>query len=102
MSHHINTARRVYPARHPEMWAIFLQGNHGERSLVRDLIQALVAHGPMVLRIIKRAAYQSRDADPRTALDMISSHLGIVQTTQDASEAFSALRERRRPRFGAA
>jgi len=35
-----DTVRRVGPARHPEMGAIFLQGNRSKRSLVLDLKQA--------------------------------------------------------------
>jgi enoyl-CoA hydratase/carnithine racemase len=61
--------------------------------------EKLVAHSPIALRMMKRAVYQSRDADLRTALDMISSHMGIVQTTHDAQEAFNAFRERRAPKF---
>ena len=61
--------------------------------------ERIVAQSPVALRIIKRAVYQSRDADLRTALDMISSHMGVVQTTADAQEAFSAFREGRRPVF---
>ena len=61
--------------------------------------EGIVAHSPVALRMIKRAVYQSRDADLRTALDMVSSHMGIVQTTADAQEAFNAFRERRAPQF---
>lgn len=61
--------------------------------------ERMVAHSPVALRMIKRAVYQSRDADLRTALDMISSHMGVVQTTADAQEAFNAFREGRRPEF---
>jgi enoyl-CoA hydratase/carnithine racemase len=61
--------------------------------------EKVIAHSPIALRMIKRAVYQSRDADLRTALDMISSHMGVVQTTQDAQEAFNAFRERRAPAF---
>lgn len=64
--------------------------------------EKIVAHSPVALRMIKRAVYQSRDTDLRTALDMISSHMGIVQTTPDAQEAFNAFREGRQPRFGGA
>ena len=61
--------------------------------------EKVVAHSPVALRLIKRAVYQSRDTDLRTALDMVSSHMGVVQTTRDAREAFDAFREGRRPRF---
>lgn len=65
----------------------------------QQFAEKIVAHSPVALRMIKRAVYQSRDADLRTALDMISSHMGVVQTTRDAQEAFNAFREGRRPRF---
>lgn len=59
----------------------------------------LVAHSPLALRTIKRAAYQGLQMDMRSSLDMMSSHMGIVQTTEDAAEAFRAFRERRAPQF---
>lgn len=61
--------------------------------------EKIAAHSPIAVRMIKRAVYQSRDADLRTALDMISSHMGVVLTTQDAKEALAAFREKRRPEF---
>ena len=39
--------------------------------------------------------YQSRATDLWTSLDLASSHLAVVQSTQDHAEALSALRERR-------
>ncbi|MEV4316128.1 enoyl-CoA hydratase-related protein [Actinocrispum sp. NPDC049592] len=54
---------------------------------------------PINIRMIKRAAYQSARADLRTALDLISSHMAVVQTTEDSAEAMAAFRERRPPRF---
>jgi enoyl-CoA hydratase/carnithine racemase len=65
----------------------------------QQFAEKIVAHSPVALRMIKRAVYQSRNSDLRTALDMISSHMGVVQTTRDAQEAFNAFRERRQPRF---
>jgi enoyl-CoA hydratase/carnithine racemase len=61
--------------------------------------EKLVAHSPLALRTIKRAAYQGLRMDMRTSLDLMSSHMGIVQTTNDAAEAFAAFRERRTPQF---
>jgi enoyl-CoA hydratase/carnithine racemase len=61
--------------------------------------EKIAAHSPIALRTIKRATYQSLRMDMRGSLDMISSHMGMVQTTQDAAEAFAAFRERRAPRF---
>jgi hypothetical protein len=45
--------------------------------------------------MIKRAVYQSQTIDLRTSLDLISSHMGIVQSTSDYAEARQAFRERR-------
>ena len=74
-----------------------------EDAALEDETQAfaekIVAHSPIALRTIKRATYQSTRMDMRSSLDLISSHMGMVQTTDDAAEAFNAFRERRAPRF---
>jgi 2-(1,2-epoxy-1,2-dihydrophenyl)acetyl-CoA isomerase len=49
--------------------------------------------------MIKRAVYQSLATDLRTSLDLASSQFAIVQSTEDRTEAMSALRERREPVF---
>ena len=50
-----------------------------------------LADGPTkVVQLIKRAVYQSSRVDLRTALDMISSHMGVIRTTQDSQEAMKA------------
>ncbi len=66
---------------------------------VQRFAEKLAAQSPIALATIKRAVYQSRELDLRTSLDMISSHMGVVETTDDAAEAFDAFRERRAPRF---
>lgn len=66
---------------------------------VQRFAQKVVAHSPVAVKLIKRAVYQSAEADLRTSLDMVSSHMGIVQTTADAQEAFNAFREKRKPVF---
>jgi 2-(1,2-epoxy-1,2-dihydrophenyl)acetyl-CoA isomerase len=54
-----------------------------------------LAKGPdAVIRTIKRAAYQSSRCDLRTALDLISSHQGVVRSTKASKEAFILWRER--------
>jgi len=54
-----------------------------------------LAEGPgAVIRTIKRAAYQSSRCDLRTALDLISSHMGVIRTTRDSKEAMVKWRER--------
>jgi enoyl-CoA hydratase/carnithine racemase len=48
-----------------------------------------LAEGPgAVIRMIKRATYQSSRTDLRTALDLISSHMGVVRESPDSREAF--------------
>jgi enoyl-CoA hydratase/carnithine racemase len=49
--------------------------------------------------MIKRTVYQSARSDLRTSLDLVSSHMGIVQSTEDAKEALSAFLEKREPEF---
>ncbi|MBN1383115.1 MAG: enoyl-CoA hydratase/isomerase family protein [Deltaproteobacteria bacterium] len=47
--------------------------------------------GPtQVIRLIKRATYQSSRVDLRTALDLISSHMGVIRTTKDSRDAMAA------------
>jgi enoyl-CoA hydratase/carnithine racemase len=43
-----------------------------------------------VIQLIKRAVYQSSRADLRTALDLISSHMGVIRTTKDSQQALAA------------
>jgi enoyl-CoA hydratase/carnithine racemase len=47
---------------------------------------------PVVAGMIKRALYQSAEADLRTSLDLVSSHMGIVRSTTESREAFTSLR----------
>jgi enoyl-CoA hydratase/carnithine racemase len=63
------------------------------------LARKLAAASPIALRMIKRATYQSARVDLRTALDLVSSHFGVVSTTDDHAEAMAATRERRAPEF---
>jgi enoyl-CoA hydratase/carnithine racemase len=59
----------------------------------------IARQSPIAVSMIKRAVYQSLATDLRTSLDLTSSHLAVVQSTQDHAEALSALRERRAPVF---
>jgi enoyl-CoA hydratase/carnithine racemase len=54
---------------------------------------------PVAIRAIKRTVYQSARCDLRTSLDLISSHMAVVQSTEDSAEAMRAFREKRRPHF---
>ena len=50
-----------------------------------------LAGGPdAVIRTIKRATYQSSRVDLRTALDLISSHMGVIRSTADSLNAVKA------------
>jgi enoyl-CoA hydratase/carnithine racemase len=70
----IGLVNRVYPRE-----SLMLE----TRTFARRL-----ADGPQeVIRTIKRATYQSSRSDLRTALDLISSHMGIVRQTPDSRAA---------------
>jgi enoyl-CoA hydratase/carnithine racemase len=54
-----------------------------------------IAAAPRVsVGMIKRALYQSLNIDLRTSLDLVSSHMGIIRSTQDSVKQFTAMRER--------
>jgi enoyl-CoA hydratase/carnithine racemase len=74
-----------------------------DESELDNAVQALarkIADGPpVVVRMIKRATYQSLRTDLRTSLDLISSHTGVVGLMSDSAEAMAAFREKRKPRY---
>jgi len=54
-----------------------------------------LADGPSaVIRMIKRATYQSSRTDLRTALDLISSHMGVIRESEDSRRAFQKATQR--------
>ncbi|WP_328867149.1 enoyl-CoA hydratase/isomerase family protein [Streptomyces sp. NBC_00304] len=55
----------------------------------------LAARPPVAVRTIKRAVRQGARHDLRTALDLISSHMAVITSTQDSQEAFAAFQEKR-------
>ncbi|CUU59531.1 Enoyl-CoA hydratase/carnithine racemase [Parafrankia irregularis] len=59
----------------------------------------LAAMSPISTAMIKRAVYQSQNLDLRTNLDLIASHMAVVQSTEDYAEARAAFGERRAPTF---
>lgn len=59
----------------------------------------LAAAPALTLRLMKRAVYQGLRMDLRTSLDMVSSHLGVISTTNDHREAVAAFNEKRPPSF---
>jgi enoyl-CoA hydratase/carnithine racemase len=66
---------------------------------VRALARKIADGPPVVVRMIKRATYQSLRTDLRTSLDLISSHTGVVALMDDSAEAMAAFREKRLPRY---
>jgi enoyl-CoA hydratase/carnithine racemase len=54
---------------------------------------------PVALAMIKRTVYQSASMSLEASLDLISSHMAVVQSTDDFREAMEALREKRPPTF---
>jgi enoyl-CoA hydratase/carnithine racemase len=76
--------------------------NHVDADLAGavDTLARKIADGPPVaIRTIKRAVYQSARSDLRTALDLISSHMAVVTSTEDSAEALAAFREKRPANF---
>ncbi len=53
------------------------------QAKTQNFAELLSSRSQAALRIIKRAVYQSERMDMRTSLDLISSHMGIVQTMVD-------------------
>ena len=54
-----------------------------------------IADGPsVIIQTIKRATYQSSRTDLRTALDLVSSHMGVIRSTKDHQETMKAALER--------
>jgi enoyl-CoA hydratase/carnithine racemase len=62
---------------------------------VNTLARKIADGPPVAIRTIKRAVYQSARSDLRTALDLISSHMAVVTSTEDSAEALAAFREKR-------
>jgi enoyl-CoA hydratase/carnithine racemase len=59
------------------------------------LARRIAGMPPVAVGMIKRTTYQSLRSDLATSLDLISSHFGVVTTTDDSEEALAAFRERR-------
>lgn len=68
-------------------------------AAVGRLARKLADAPPVAVRTIKRAVYQSARSDLRTALDLISSHMAVVTSTEDSAEALAAFREKRPGRY---
>lgn len=69
------------------------------RDFTYKMAHKIAEMPPLVIQTIKRAVYQSQNVDLRTALDLISSHMGIIQSTEDSREAIKAFREKRKGNY---
>lgn len=61
--------------------------------------QRLANSATQAIRLVKRMVRQSVHQDARAALDLCSSHLAVMGTTDDHAEALRAFREKRDPVF---
>ncbi|MDQ0191460.1 enoyl-CoA hydratase/isomerase family protein [Alicyclobacillus cycloheptanicus] len=68
-------------------------------SFTYALAHHIASMSPLVVQTAKRAVYQSVKTDLRTALDLISSHMGIIQSTDDSKEALRAFTEKRKGNY---
>jgi len=64
-------------------------------AATESLARKIADSPPIASRMIKRALYQSSRSDLRTALDLISSHTGVIGLMQDSVEAMDAFKARR-------
>lgn len=65
----------------------------------REFALQLAAMSPVAVALIKRTVQQSASIDLRTSLDLISSHMAVVQSTEDYREAQQAFAEKRPGEF---
>ncbi|PXY17377.1 enoyl-CoA hydratase/isomerase family protein [Prauserella muralis] len=61
-----------------------------------ELAARLAALPPVAVGFIKRATYESLHLDARTHLNMIASHMAVVQSTEDSAATLAALRAKRK------
>ncbi|HEY0935968.1 MAG TPA: enoyl-CoA hydratase-related protein [Trebonia sp.] len=59
----------------------------------------VAAQPPVAVQMIKRAVRQGAQQDLLSALDLVSSHFGILSATADSAEAYNAFVEHRTPKF---
>lgn len=65
------------------------------QAKTREFAAQLCRMSPVALGVIKRTVQQSASIDLRTSLDLISSHMAVVQSTEDYQEAQAAFAEKR-------
>jgi enoyl-CoA hydratase/carnithine racemase len=65
----------------------------------REFAAQVAAQPPLAVAMIKRAVRQGAHQDLLAALDLVSSHFGVLSATADAAEAYDAFITHRTPRF---
>ncbi|MFE2985725.1 enoyl-CoA hydratase/isomerase family protein [Streptomyces sp. NPDC055092] len=68
-------------------------------DFVQEYAARLASRPPAAVRMIKRLVRQGARTDLPTALDTVSSHFGVIGSTEDSKEALAAFKERRPGRF---
>lgn len=68
-------------------------------NVTYEMAQHIAEQPPLAIRMMKRAVYQSMRIDLKTHLDLASSHMGAIFSTEDHKEAVTAFREKRKPVF---
>ena len=68
-------------------------------TAARALAEKIARQPQLSVRFIKRAVYQGQRMELRAALDLISSHYGVVASSADHREAVAAYLEKRKPKF---
>jgi enoyl-CoA hydratase/carnithine racemase len=58
------------------------------------LAEKIASANPVAARMLKRSLYQSVNTDLRTALDLVSSHMGIIRSTNASRASFTQTRDR--------
>lgn len=58
------------------------------------LASRIAASNPVAVAMIKRALYQSTRIDLHTSLDLASSHMGVLRSTDASATSFGAIRDR--------
>ena len=61
--------------------------------------ERIAANAPVAVRLAKKAAYRSFDADVDTALELAATYQAIAQNTADHLEAVDAILTKREPDF---
>ncbi len=75
---------------------------YSDHNLMEETLsfaKRLASGPPLQQRDIKKLMYQSLRTDLRTSLETVSSHMAVIQSTEDYKEAISAFKEKRQPKF---